>query len=158
MLDSLLLLIDGKGLPVRGASLQIPWCTHWVDQQKDTGLVGILGLYRAENSFAQINKADHPGTPRAVGNTWCTQTHGEVETSGRQSALVSPPEYSTIHHYKVWLECGTWENNTDASRTTAFGREEVFINDSPVLLCDSEQPKSWASWQDVTTSHKLWPI
>ena len=62
VLDSLLLLIDGKGLPVRGASLQIPWCTYWVDQQKDTGLVGNVGLYRAENSFAQI-KADHPEHP-----------------------------------------------------------------------------------------------
>ena len=28
------------------------------------------------------------------------------ETSSRQSVLVSPPEYSTIHHYKVWLESG----------------------------------------------------
>ena len=30
----------------------------------------------------------------------------KLETSGRQSVLVSPPEYSTIHHYKVWLESG----------------------------------------------------
>ena len=33
------------------------------------------------------------------------QTHGQTETSSWQSVLVSPPEYSTIHH-KVWLESG----------------------------------------------------
>ena len=27
--------------------------------------------------------------------------NGEAETSDRQSVLVSPPEYSTIHHHKV---------------------------------------------------------
>ena len=32
---------------------------------------------------------DHPGTPRAVGNTWCSRhMHGEAETSGWQSLLV----------------------------------------------------------------------
>ena len=44
----------------------------------------------------------------AVGNTSCTRHYGEAETSGRQSLLVSPPEYSTIHRYKVWLESETW--------------------------------------------------
>ena len=28
-------------------------------------------------------------------------THGQAETSGRQSALVSQPEYSKIHRDKV---------------------------------------------------------
>ena len=37
------------------------------------------------------------------------QTHGEAKTSGRQSVLVSPPEYSAIHRYNMWLESGTWE-------------------------------------------------
>ena len=51
-------------------------------------------------------------TDQDTGNTPCCRqhlvhwTHGEAETSGRQSVLVSPPEYSTIHHYKVWLESG----------------------------------------------------
>ena len=61
---------------------------------------------------------------------WATdlvlQTHSsEAVTSGRHSVLVSPPDYSTIHQYKVWLEFGLqWkENKHSFSGTQAYSAD-----------------------------------
>ena len=75
-----------------------------------TSMVGGLGADVSRSSnFKTIT--DRSSTMQRMGADWhlVHWTQGEAETSGRQSVLVSPPEYSTIHPYKVWLESGTWE-------------------------------------------------
>ena len=67
--------------------------------------------YRCRRSMAIPGNAIVPGSKQPppahfillAGTTvfLVHQTHGEAETSGRLSVLVSPPEYSTIHRYKV---------------------------------------------------------
>ena len=66
--------------------------------------------WRWHTGSCQITEVKHRRAGLVPG--WVTnrehpvlQTHGQTETSSWQSVLVSPPEYSTIHH-KVWLESG----------------------------------------------------
>ena len=74
-----------------------------------------------KQSSRQITKLTHHRAGLVLTRGWVTTReqpvlqlhlvhwkHGEGETSGRQSVLVSPPEDSTVHRYKMWLESGTW--------------------------------------------------
>ena len=86
------------------------------------------------------------------------QTHGEAETSGRQSVLVSPTEYSTVHCYKVWLESGTWVKKK-LLFASVFSCVQRFVQTSRCALTvalffflpyDAVWQTSTSVWQAVT--------
>ena len=61
---------------------------------------------------------------------WSRVTLGALtkpETSGRQSVLVSPPEYSTIHRYKVWLGVWTWVKEKKGKTSLFLATQEMFF-------------------------------
>ena len=64
---------------------------------------------QAPSSRVSTCMGNQPGYTPCSRQHFVHSTHGEAETSGRQSVPVSPPEYATILHYKVWLESGTWK-------------------------------------------------